>query len=342
MFRHSSLLLVCPLIVVLGIFYLTTDDGSSSTETINAVIGDESYIHIFGEKPGPDIPDRVRIQTHLDYVSDVLRNRPVDHLTEKQKQNRKKYLNLLDDYISAGEFPHNDGHPDKRRPTFISEGGHICAVGYLVKQTAGTGIAETINMDFKFAFIPGINHPRFLEWADQSGFSIDELAMIQPMYGTIVTEEEKINKRNPGGSFGFGSAILGSVNALYLSSPSAEPLIFSSPARNHWFGLAAGSASILLGSRNLSNTKEYTTPDVFVCRGTCTITEVTETNHARTVIAAANIGVGLVSVARAGYRLISGTDERAQTPSGLSVTQIVAEPLENAEVVPALTYTVRF
>ena len=342
MFRQSSLLLIFSLIAALVIIYLATNDNSSSTETINAVIGDESYIHIFGEKPGPDVPDRVRIQTHLEYVSDVLRNRPAGHLTEKQKQNRETYLNLLNDYISAGEFPHNDGHPDKRRPAFISENGHICAVGYLVKQTAGPGIVETISKDFKYAFIPEIDHPRFLEWAEQSGFSMEELAMIQPMYGTIVTEEKKLNKRNPGGPFVFGSAVAGSVNALYLSSPSAEPRIFKSPVRNHWFGLAAGSASILLGAHNFSNTKVYTTPDVYVCWGTCTVTEVIETNHTRTAIAAANIGLGLVSVARAGYRLINGTDERAQAPTGLSVTQIVAEPLENAEIVPALTYTVRF
>jgi hypothetical protein len=342
MFKHPSLLLIFPLIAALGVIYLTIGDDSPYTETVNAVIGDESYVQIFGEKPGPDVTDRVRIQTHLEYVSDVLLNRPVEYLTEEQQKNRKKYLNLLNDYINTGEFPHNDGHPDERRPTFISEDGHICAVGYLVEQSTGREFAETISRGFKYAFIPEIDHPQFLIWAEQSGFSMEELAMIQPMYGTIVTEEKRVNENKPGAPFGIGSTLLGGVNALYFSNSSADPWMFNNPAHSHWFGLTTGSASIVLGALNLRNTRVYTTPQTMICMGICTVTEVTETNHARTWIAAANIGIGLVSVVRAGYHLIGGTGQDKLQPSGLGVRQIIAEPLHLAEPVPALSYTIRF
>lgn len=167
----------------MAFLYLNIDKEPAQIGSINSVIGDESFVHIYGENPGMDTPDFLRIQTHLDYVKGILRNRPTQHLTEEQKANRFKNLDLLNKYITLGEFPHNDGHPDNRRPTFVSENGHICAVGWLVKQTAGSEVIQEINREFKYDFIPHIDHPEFLGWVEQSGFTIEELAMIQPMYG---------------------------------------------------------------------------------------------------------------------------------------------------------------
>jgi hypothetical protein len=343
MYRQYSLLFILPLFFTAALLCLMNNDRKpAGSATINQVIGDESYIRAYGEKPANDVPDPVRIRIHLEYVEDILRNRPSNHLTDSQKQNREKYLGLLRDYTELNKFPHNDGHPDDRRPTFISEDGRICAVGYLVEQTAGRKLAEVISLDYKYAYIPEIRHPQFLKWVEQSGFSMEELAMIQPMYGTIITEEKKVNVNKPGVPFSFGSALLGGVNALYFSNASADPWMFNNPVHNHWFGLTTGSASILLGALNMSNTEVYTTPQAMICMGTCSVNEITETNHARTVIAAANIGVGLASVVRAGYHLVNGTGPIEQNPSGLGVRQLIAQPILTSEPVPVLTYTYRF
>lgn len=344
MTQRYSIILAFPLLLLMAFLYVNIDNEPKTIGTINAAIGDESYIQIYGELPKKDTPDHFRIQTHLDYVEGVLRNRPTHHLTTEQETNRLKYLDHLNKYIALGEFPHNDGQPDNRRPTFVSENGHICAVGWLVKQTSGSEIIQEINREYKYDFIQDIDHPVFLDWVEQSGFTIEELAMIQPMYGPIITEEKKENRNHVSRSYGLGTALAAGSNVLYLSNSSSNPWMLESPRQTHWFGMAAGTASVVLGVLNVgNNTQSYIDPNgPVICFNTCTVAEVTQTNHLRTGVAASTIGVGLVSMGRAGYHLLRGTDKSSEQPSGLGVTALVPEPMISDEVVPALTYNVRF
>ncbi|MCC5941474.1 MAG: hypothetical protein JJU37_08020 [Balneolaceae bacterium] len=343
MYRQYSFLLIFPLLLTISVLYLMNDRDQADS-SVNAVIGDESYLHVFGDTPANDVPDRKRINVHLDYVDSVLRNRPVDHLTQRQKKNRTRYLDLLADYTAAGDFPHNDGHPDDRRPTFISDDGNICAVGYLVEKSLGRDIAEKVNESFKYSFIQEIDHPVFNKWVKDSGFTLEELAMIQPMYGPRIIEETKVNKNNISLSYGLGSSLAAGANILYLTNNASEPWLFDSPASSHWYGLAAGTGSVLLGVFNLNNSNSFVEPlqpDVSICFNGCSLREVTTTNHARTTVSAANIGVGMFSIVRAGYHLINNTGED-HTPSGLGVTQVQTVPFDPGSVVPALSYSVNF
>lgn len=342
MTQRYSIILVLPFLLLLAFLYVINDNDSNASGAINAVIGDESYIQLHGELPEKHTPDSIRIQTHLEYVEGVLRNRPTDHLTTEQVNNRQKYLDLLNEYIALGEFPHNDGHPDNRRPTFVSENGHICAVGWLVKQTSGSEIVQEINSEYKYDYIQDIDHPVFLEWADQSGFTIEELAMIQPAYGPIITEEVEENRNHVSRTYAVGTTLAIGSNALYLSNSSDNPWMLESPRQTHWFGLAAGTASVVLGVLNVNNTQSFIEQQTQICWMSCLVKEVRQTNHLRTGVAASTIGVGLVSMARAGYHLLRGSDNTNGQPSGLGVTALVAEPKISNEVVPALTYKVKF
>ncbi len=352
-----SLLLVFPLVVALGFFYLMIEphdkplNHQSGQDSINAVIGNESYIQTFGTEPGSDIPDHLRIQTHLEYVESVLRNRPTDHLTEQQQVNRKEYLDLLNLYIIRGEYPYNDGHDDHRRPTFISENGHICAVGFLVEQTAGRDIAEEVNKEYKFAYIPEIDHPVFLEWAESSGFSIQELAMIQPAYRPIVAEETTENKNNIEWKHGVSSSLLTGANSLYLSNRSEDPWLFNNDSSTHWFGLAAGTGALVYGLLNVGQTNTYyeqlnpdmsVNPQTGLCFMGCPLREVTETNRARDAISITNIGIGLFSVSRASYRLLRGSDTEPDQSQSLGVTQLYEDPVQHQNPVPAMSYSIQF
>lgn len=355
MHSRYSLLLAFPLIFTLGLIYLFFEPVSENTEyqqsySINAVIGDESFIQTYGKKPGEDISDDVRIQTHLSYVESVLRNRPTEHLTKHQKKNREKYLDLLNEYIIQGEFPYNDGHEDPRRPTFISENGHICAVGFLVEKAAGREVAEEVNKKYKFAFIPDIDHPKFIEWAEKSGFTIQELAMIQPAYGPQIIEKTKLNNNKIEWKYGVSSSLFTGANALYLSNRSDNPWMFNNNSSNHWFGLAAGTGSVLFGVLNVGKNNTYiepmnsnmsVNPNTGLCFMGCPLREVTETNRARDAVSITNIGIGVFSMARAGYRLLSSSDDEPD-PSGFGVTQLQADPIQNRDVVPALSYRVTF
>ena len=102
-------------------------------QSVNAVIGDISFLESFGNQPSEETNEDLRIQTHLKYVERLLRSKNVSNLTEEQQENRLKMLDLLNDYWTAGIFPRNYGYPDQRIPCFIDKDGNICAVGYLIE-----------------------------------------------------------------------------------------------------------------------------------------------------------------------------------------------------------------
>lgn len=319
-----------------------------SDYTINAVIGDESYVQLYGGKPGDDVSDYARIRTHLEYVEYVLRQRPTDHLTNEQKKNRMAYLDLLAEYNETGQFPYNDGHEDPRRPVFIDETGNICAVGFLVEQSAGRDLAESISEEFKYAFIPEIESSEFDQWAEQSGFTPEELAMIQPMYGNIeyVVEEKEVTRNKVDWQYGTASTALSVANAVYMSNRASQPWLFNSSPAAHWFGLAAGSGSLLLGILNVDNRTTYTEiqGEPGFCMGNCTIPvhEYHEVNHTRTGLSMLNISAGLFTVIRSGYHLLTDRSGPEPSKTELDLTHIQAVNGQSVEPVPALQFKLNF
>lgn len=151
-------------------------------QPINAVIGDQSYFEIFGEYPNAEVDEQTRIRTHLKYVEALLRQKDDAHLTEEQCIQREKLLDLLHEYWTNGVFPENDSNTAERKPVFIDHKNNVCAVGYLVQQTAGNELAKSINQQFKYSYIPEIKHAGLSKWVEQSGLSLEECAMIQPTY----------------------------------------------------------------------------------------------------------------------------------------------------------------
>ncbi|MEJ7663204.1 MAG: hypothetical protein WKG07_28520 [Hymenobacter sp.] len=66
------------------------------------MVGDVSYVARFGEAPTATTPDLVRIQTHLAYAEQQLRQRTPAGLPAAQRQRRAQLLDLLHDYWQAG------------------------------------------------------------------------------------------------------------------------------------------------------------------------------------------------------------------------------------------------
>lgn len=189
----------------------------AAVEPVNQVLGDASYVATFGRFPSRATPDKVRLQTHLSYVERMLRARPADHLTFAQQQRRARALDHLRAYWQTGIFPRNTTHQGERTPVFIDAEGRICAVGYLIGRTIGQDMAEHINRRYKYASIQSMNMPGIDRWAQKHGFSIRELAMIQPAYGSPQPEEpEKVNKAVEGGLIGLSAAATG-VNSFMIA-----------------------------------------------------------------------------------------------------------------------------
>jgi hypothetical protein len=129
------------------------------------------------------------IATHLMLVEQILRNRDVSFLTVSQQANRTHLLNELNGYWRAGVFPVND-YLAYKNPVFIDRIGTHCAVGYLMQQSGHDGLAQTINANEKFAYVHQIKTEGVTAWAYAHGFTVDELAWIQPGYPPTLPAED--------------------------------------------------------------------------------------------------------------------------------------------------------
>ena len=180
----SALVLLCAVITLPA-----TPNNSNTHNTINAVLGDVSFVQKFGKAPTEATNERLRIQTHLEYVENLLRKADVAHLSTRLRERRSALLDKLHDYRLAGEFPTNLDFPQERRPCFIDAAGNICAVGYLIEQTAGRALAERITEAHKYDFLADMQMPELTAWVEASGLTARECAMVQPQYFSVVIRD---------------------------------------------------------------------------------------------------------------------------------------------------------
>lgn len=218
-------------------------------QTINPIIGDISYINKFGHTPTATTSEVLRIKTHLEYVELLLRKKDVSHMPSKQQANRIMMLNLLHNYWTQGIFPHNYDYKNQRKPCFIDQKGNICAVGYLVAQTAGRQTAERINVSHQYDEILAMKDNEVNDWIETSGLTQEECAMIQPTYGPPPTLS--YNYISP--QYGISSSILGGLN-LSLNTINTVQLIQGKENKTiPVISLFTGVGSIIYGVYNLPN-----------------------------------------------------------------------------------------
>lgn len=137
--------------------------------------------------------DREWIRIHLSLVEQTLRSRSTVSLSEQQKANRFKALDYLHQYWQSGAFPINDLYT-YRTPIFIDRYNNFCAVGYLVKATGFESVSRKISNETNLAYVKDMKYPELFAWAKEYGFSVDELAWIQPAYFGPLCETGKIGK----------------------------------------------------------------------------------------------------------------------------------------------------
>ncbi|MEM9188991.1 MAG: hypothetical protein AAGF12_07430 [Myxococcota bacterium] len=157
-------------------------DSSVRSAGANLLIGDEALVAHFGRPPTMSLPPDQRTEIHLRYVLHRLRTREATHLPPGRRIARAAALDELERYIEAGRFPQNDDHPDPFRPTFVDRRGHICAVGHLYAASRGVSAAHRIAAQYKYAFVFEIEDSDLAAWARDAGLTVEELALIQPMY----------------------------------------------------------------------------------------------------------------------------------------------------------------
>jgi hypothetical protein len=164
--------------------------------TLNPIIGNAGIEHFYATQSFSTLDEKQRVTAHLTYVYNLLSERTLPMPKSETRSKRLTLLEHLKEYISRGHFPINSKY-DERRPCFIDENGTYCAVGYLIQQTAGAQLAEKINALFQYDYLMNMKLPELTSWVKASGFTLEELATIQPTYGTFVLKN----------SFGIGAGM---------------------------------------------------------------------------------------------------------------------------------------
>ncbi len=178
---RESLLAVPFLLAASTAFAVPPPPTSHVRVGANHHIGDDSFIAKYGHNVDVHATERDRMHQHLQFVRDWLASRPA---TKPELQARRaEILADFDAYIAKFTTPKNE-HVPWRTPVFIDDEGTICAVGYLIQQTTNHELPQRIAKQHRYDYIEDIAKamPEVAAWVAGSGFTLDEIAHIQPAY----------------------------------------------------------------------------------------------------------------------------------------------------------------
>ncbi len=230
--KHLFLFAGCILLAFSSLGNRTFDKLSE----VNKCWQQQTDVGLLNYPPYADMGEPEWIRLHLTLVEQTLRCRNVDNLSQLQKTNRLKALDHLHEYWLAGRYPQNEKY-DYRTPIFIDDHDNFCAVGYLVKATGFEAVSRKIAANTNLAYVHDMQYPELFSWAEAYGFTIDELAWIQPGYSgnnictmvgkgvSGVVHELNVdgiaNRLYVGGEFKYADSSLPANNIAYITQASA-------------------------------------------------------------------------------------------------------------------------
>jgi hypothetical protein len=131
------------------------------------------------------------IMFHLLQVEKELRKVDRGTMSKLQFKNRQLNLEKLKEYAQERKFPKNTGHIFQRVPYFIDIYNTPCAVGHLIIESGNKKLAQEIHCINNNGYIADLvdQFSAISKWAEINGFTIQELAWIQPTYGNIALNQ---------------------------------------------------------------------------------------------------------------------------------------------------------
>jgi len=171
---------------MLFLFVVKTSDGQSYKESKPlmdhlAIVNEHWYDVDIELEMVSFSSDDDRIKTHLLEVYHYLSEHTPTELNDKQIQNRKIHLAVLNEYALSGEFPRNTGHLE-RTPYFVDQFNTPCAVANLLIEDGQSGLTNQLRLENNFSYLREMPREPIAEWASMNGFEFWELEWIQPGY----------------------------------------------------------------------------------------------------------------------------------------------------------------
>lgn len=133
--------------------------------------------------------DLDRIQLHLNLAIQHLQTNIPANFNSDQISNRLNLLEKLQDYADKKVFPINKYH-SVRTPYFVDHLGTNCAVGQMIYVSGHEDLVAKISKEHNYDYIRNIRTEGLVEWANEFGFTVDELKWIQPGYNPPQTIDQ--------------------------------------------------------------------------------------------------------------------------------------------------------
>lgn len=172
-------------ITLIALMASIVSEGQHHTETLSPA---EHLLAINIQWDGKTISEKVNISFSSDteriayHLGQVIERLGTETIQDPQiAARRSALLRSLKEYQLAARFPINTKH-SVRSPYFIDDFGTACAVGHLMIESDHEELALQIKEDHNFDYIADIQTEGIGEWASAYGFTLDELALIQPAY----------------------------------------------------------------------------------------------------------------------------------------------------------------
>lgn len=325
------------------IFIVPLNIHGKHIKSVNAIIGDESFIHTFQRSPTIHDSEDLRIKTHLNFVLQNLQETNVYELSKKQQLNRSILLSHLAKYIEIGNFPKNEFSNISNRPNFIDSNGNICAVGFLIAETIGRETAEHLNAQYQFEYIMNMDSHILDQWLHEYGLSRLEAAMIQPSYSYYVNSVESETSKKIGWNYGLLSIGLTS-SQLFLTQKAYSKKDYSLKKRQ-WLSITAatlGSISVYTGMMGFSSSnKKY--KETIVYPGMSNIPYVNyfrKSYPMKRVVSILNISTGMISLLYNSWQALDIKDSMQK--SKLNVYSSLQYIPNEVDPIPSLSLSYSF
>jgi hypothetical protein len=128
-----------------------------------------------------------RLRQHFKRVEKILRKQDTSHFPEALQKARESQIETLHCYAERAIFPRN--HSEKSyTPCFIDKDGRECAVAHLLMKSEQNELVQAIVQNANYAYVPQMKFPELEQWADESGLTTEEVALIQPSYESNFSE----------------------------------------------------------------------------------------------------------------------------------------------------------
>lgn len=155
------------------------------------VIVRDRLANLFERLSEIDTEVKGRVSGHLAYAESLLRMRSTRHLSETQRANRELLLDLLVVYASGRSYPQGLFQKGEDSPCYVDDQGVFCPVGFLLARTAGQQFAQAVCAAKSADELPRTLRDRLDQWISLSGFTDEELSLLQPRFPAIMNDRYK-------------------------------------------------------------------------------------------------------------------------------------------------------